>query len=636
MKSKASASGVHDRGSQTDLTSSDNDTIQTLKAVPHIEKRTSSFFEIPLIKYQDKHFVTTYDLNYFLFPQHEKSFSTLFSSLISKEERIILKKNQFEVLKKKYKDLVKKGVLKIKDKQSHRLFKITSNCGKGASCYEYQSLETIIKQQLQKESKSSLNKELEKVKDVFDTSIKWAPEMYHTIINLETAAINLLVEEKESKHKTQEVEQQTVLENINLPFNINMVELSKGNIKIDINSLELEKQENGSEKYLSVIKTLKTEMKSYLNVANRDDKDLNVFWFNKIVNSFYEISSFIDTDLKIENEEKENIFLKIYSYLSFVKINKRKYSYISSSHNNNDTRSNKRKTQEEREKRNNSKKKASKPFATMSEIKKVVPNQQYFMLSTSKKATHLEQHRMENLIEEYRTLVNNNLNKLVFSSTSKVKNDAKAIQNYKRNFLSTLQITMTKEEIEEDINLIKQNYEYLFKLRTLRGDIINVLEGLYNTTQIVETINIVIVQYKLSGSLEGYCYAYFCLKRNSFNQPKRYALFVKAITLKLARLKMLTFLFGLTMGSIKKIESNVRERRGQKLKDIFDKKHLDVKMIDVLRENHNYSVLLNYLKMNNIVSPLEFIKIKESLIGNEETDLTDELSKGLESLSLED
>ncbi|KAL9645731.1 hypothetical protein ABK040_003463 [Willaertia magna] len=101
-----------------------------------------------------------------------------------------------------------------------------------------------------------------------------------------------------------------------------MVELSKGNIKIDINSLKLEKQENGSEKYLSVIKILKTEMKNYLDIANRDDKDLNVFWFNKIVNFFYEISSFIDTDLKIENEEKENIFLKIYSYLSFVKINK--------------------------------------------------------------------------------------------------------------------------------------------------------------------------------------------------------------------------------------------------------------------------------------------------------------------------
>ncbi|KAL9645730.1 hypothetical protein ABK040_003462 [Willaertia magna] len=258
---------------------------------------------------------------------------------------------------------------------------------------------------------------------------------------------------------------------------------------------------------------------------------------------------------------------------------------------------------------------------------------------------------MENLTKEYHTLVNNNLNKLVFSSTSKVKNDAKAIQNYKRNFLPTLQITMTKEEIEEDINLIKQNYEYLFKLRTLRGDIINVLERLYNTTQIVETINIIMVQYKLSRSLEDYCYAYFCLKKNSFNQPKRYALLAKAITLKLARLKMLTFLFGLIMGFIEEIESNVHKRfsvkkmlyqnkpkyrRGQKLKDIFDKEHLDVKMIDVLRENHNYSVLLNYLEMNNIVSPLEFIKIKESLIGNEEIDLIDELSKGLESLSLED
>ncbi|KAL9645732.1 hypothetical protein ABK040_003464 [Willaertia magna] len=146
MKNKASASSVHNKRSQTDLTFSNSDIIQTLKAVPYIEKRTSSFFEIPLIKYQDEHFVTTYDLNYFLFPQHEKSFSTLFSSLISKEERIILKKNQLEVLKKKYKDLVKKGVLKIKNKQSHRLFKITSNYSKGALCYEYRSLETIIRQ----------------------------------------------------------------------------------------------------------------------------------------------------------------------------------------------------------------------------------------------------------------------------------------------------------------------------------------------------------------------------------------------------------------------------------------------------------------------------------------------------------
>ncbi|KAL9653783.1 hypothetical protein ABK040_012844 [Willaertia magna] len=302
-----------------------------------------------------------------------------------------------------------------------------------------------------------------------------------------------------------------------------------------------------------------------------------------------------------------------------------------------------RKTEYQKLYRKNKQKRLRKPFADDEEIYKVGEFEHYYLLnSIPQLADKNEKKQMNALTNEIIHNVNSYLKLKSFNDPDFLYTNKNVISKYTKEFFLKLALNIDTEEIEAEKVFVGKYYEYLFKKKTLPGDLIMKLEQLYNTKKKVSTVSFHYSTYPQTNTPENKIYVYFALRRMDYNGKKQWSLLEKSQTLKIVRLKVLLGIYNylnpihIEDDIIKKFETKKelhlnkqKHHRSRKLNNVFENKKLDMKMIDDLRVNQYYLEILEYLNVNNIIESEEYCKIRNELCNIEKDKLIDILDEEL-------
>ncbi|KAL9654942.1 hypothetical protein ABK040_008732 [Willaertia magna] len=159
------------------------------KSTESVKTRATSFYQLPVIKYKEKYYLTTHDLRYFIYNERGY-FNTSFSAYM--KQKVSIGKEKTTLLASILLRWIKKDKNSIIDPKKYSILSNTVK-SKGIVLFEYNEFEKHFKRKLKERIVSEVSTKFHEAMDVFkhliDINVKWNVKKHAVIIDLDNSTL---------------------------------------------------------------------------------------------------------------------------------------------------------------------------------------------------------------------------------------------------------------------------------------------------------------------------------------------------------------------------------------------------------------------------------------------------------------
>ncbi|KAL9647194.1 hypothetical protein ABK040_011645 [Willaertia magna] len=319
--------------------------------------RVESFFEVPIVKYKNKYYITLYDLRYFI--QHEKNnYFKYISNSLKKNIKIEKDEQLFHKLTKLIKQFITKENNNkiIKEPQYYGLF--NTKRIKGIVLLEYKEFEKYLKNKLREKElgiskDTQVSAKIERFRHVFNINIKWNVKRHFLIYDLDENKFvfndklnnnnNEMDEDEVDLYLTEEEDSDLeIINSINVVknnVNNNVLSMTDNNndkessfinnttITSSLNNVDINQFDNNNAQdiYINIMRQIENERKFYLQNVSlfNNDKFLHDYCFNRYLFNLNREIKNVEQLSNLNSQNKINIYNYIHNFtIEFKNIEK--------------------------------------------------------------------------------------------------------------------------------------------------------------------------------------------------------------------------------------------------------------------------------------------------------------------------